>query len=53
MARRGVKKEPKGIANLEEMSLPRPGPPEFPHAEALAPLPSGSLSVSGGSGWER
>ena len=50
MARRGVKKEPKGIANLEEMSLPRPGPPEFPHGEALAPLPSGSLSVSGGSG---
>lgn len=40
MARRGVKKEPRGIANLEEMTLPRPGPPEFPHGGALAPLPS-------------
>ena len=44
---------PTGIANLEETSLPRPEPPEFPHGETLAPLPSGSLSISGGSGWER
>lgn len=44
----GVQKGPKGIVNLEEMSVPGPRPLEFPHGETLAPCPGAHFHL----GWE-
>ena len=45
---RGVQKGPKGIVNLEEMSVPGPRPLEFPHGGTLAPCPGAHFHL----GWE-